>query len=175
VHHLKAIIAFNVGLALMLLLCGAYLAEAQSAGLSQATGAQATGHPAGQAKSLTEVNKQLSNPISSIWSLTVQQNTYWVNMPIGKDDRNLVNLQFQPVMPVALTDDWNLINRPVLQLLNSTPYMNGSGRIHRVAGFGDTIFVTMLSPSDKLVGNWLLAAGPTFIFPTASNSRLGQN
>ena len=25
------------------------------------------------------------------------------------------------------------------------------------------------------VGNWLLAVGPTFIFPTATESRLGQN
>ena len=32
-----------------------------------------------------------------------------------------------------------------------------------------------LSPSSKLVGNWLLAAGPTFIFPTATNSLIGEN
>src|SRR5260370_13194361 len=33
----------------------------------------------------------------------------------------------------------------------------------------------MLSPSPKLGGAWLLGLGPSFIFPTASNSRLGQN
>jgi hypothetical protein len=44
-----------------------------------------------------------------------------------------------------------------------------------VTGFGDTVLVSMLSPTDRLVGNWLIAAGPTFIFPTASNTRLGQN
>lgn len=27
--------------------------------------------------SLTEVNKELSNPISSIWALQFQQNTFW--------------------------------------------------------------------------------------------------
>jgi hypothetical protein len=37
-----------------------------------------------EAKSLTEVNKELSNPISSIWSLTFQQNTYWLTMPAGQ-------------------------------------------------------------------------------------------
>jgi hypothetical protein len=126
-------------------------------------------------KSLTEVNKELSNPISSIWSLTFQQNTYWLTMPTPHKNRNQVNLQFQPVLPVALTKNWNLITRPVLQVLNSTPYINNSGNLHRVTGFGDTIFVTMLSPTDRLVGNWLLAAGPTFIFPTASSSRLGQD
>jgi hypothetical protein len=86
-----------------------------------------------------------------------------------------VNLQFQPVMPLALTDDWNLITRPVFQLLNSTPYANESGNLHRVTGFGDTILATLVSASPHLAGPWLLAAGPSFIFPTASNSRLGQN
>jgi hypothetical protein len=124
-----------------------------------------------EAKSLTEVNKELSNPISSIWALAFQQNTYWLNKP----ERNNVNLQFQPVLPVSLTENWNLITRPVLQLMNSAPYLNRSGNPHRVTGFGDAGLVSMLSPTDRLAGNWLLGAGPTFIFPTASNTRLGQN
>ena len=122
-------------------------------------------------KAADEVNKQLSNPISSIWALQLQQNTYWLNQP----ERNVVNLQFQPVMPLSLTDDWNLITRPVFQVMNSTPYVNKSGNLHRVTGFGDTILATLLSPSPKLAGPWLFGAGPSFIFPTASNSRLGQN
>jgi hypothetical protein len=121
--------------------------------------------------SLTEVNKELSNPISSIWALQFQQNTYWLNRP----DRNVVNLLFQPVLPVSLTDKWNLITRPVIPVFNSNPYVNESGNLHRVSGFGDTVLVELLSPSPKLAGPWLLGAGPTFIFPTATNSRLGQN
>jgi hypothetical protein len=122
-------------------------------------------------KSLDEVNKELSNPISSIWALQLQQNTYWLNKP----ERNVVNFQFQPVLPLALTDNWNLITRPVFQAMNSTPYVNESGNLHRVIGFGDTILATLVSPSPKLAGPWLLGAGPSFIFPTASNSQLGQN
>ena len=122
-------------------------------------------------QSLDEVNKELSNPISSIWALQLQENTYWLNKP----DRNVVNLQFQPVLPLALTDDWNLITRPVFQVMNSAPYVNESLHLHRVTGFGDTILASLLSPSPKLAGPWLLGAGPSFIFPTASNSRLGQN
>ena len=122
-------------------------------------------------QSLDEVNKELSNPISSIWALQLQENTYWLNKP----DRNVVNLQFQPVLPLALSDDWNLITRPVFQVMNSTPYVNESLHLHRVTGFGDTILATLLSPSPKLAGPWLLGAGPSFIFPTATNSRLGQN
>jgi hypothetical protein len=62
----------------------------------------------GGSESLDKVNKELSNPISSIWTLQLQENTYWLNKP----DRNVVNLQFQPVLPLALTDDWNLIPGP---------------------------------------------------------------
>jgi hypothetical protein len=124
-----------------------------------------------ESKSLDEVNKQLSNPISSIWALQLQENTYWLNKP----DRNVVNLQFQPVLPLALTDEWNLITRPVFQVMNSTPYVNQSGNLHRVTGFGDTILATLLSPSPKVAGPWLLGVGPSFIFPSATNSRLGQN
>ncbi len=121
--------------------------------------------------SLTEVNKELSNPISTIWALSFQQNTFWLNKP----ERNVVNLLFQPVLPVSLTSNWNLITRPVIPVFNSTPYVNKSGNLHRVTGFGDTVLVELLSPSPKLAGPWLVGAGPTFIFPTASNSRLGQN
>src|SRR3984957_9760950 len=121
--------------------------------------------------SLTEVNKELSNPISSIWALQFQKNTFWLNKP----ERNVVNLLFQPVLPVSLTENWNLITRPVIPAFNSTPYVNKSGNLHRVTGFGDTVLVELLSPSPKVAGPWLFGAGPTFIFPTASNSRLGQN
>ena len=112
-------------------------------------------------KSLDEVNKELSNPISSIWALQLQENTYWLNRP----ERNVINLQFQPVLPLALNDDWNLITRPVFQVMNSSPYVNRSGHLHRVTGFGDTILATLISPSPKLAGPWLLGAGPSFIFP----------
>lgn len=90
--------------------------------------------------SLTEVNKELSNPISSIWALQFQQNTFWLNKPA----RNVVNLLFQPVLPVSLTDNWNLITRPVIPVFNSTPYVNESGNLHRVTGFGDTVLVELL-------------------------------
>src|SRR5713226_6373400 len=121
-------------------------------------------------KTLDEVNKELSNPISSIWALQLQENTYWLNKP----DRNVVNLQFQPVLPIALTDNWNLITRPEFQVMNSTPYVNESGHLHRVTGFGDTILATLVSASPKLAGPWLLGVGPTFISPTATTTNVGQ-
>jgi hypothetical protein len=149
---------------------GAAPTGAPAPGLEQEINSEVAAAGTGKT-SLTEVNKELSNPISSIWALQFQQNTFWLNKP----ERNVVNLLFQPVLPVSLTDNWNLISRPVIPVFNSTPYVNKSGNLHRVTGFGDTVLVELLSPSPKLAGPWLFGAGPTFIFPTASNSRLGQN
>ncbi len=126
-------------------------------------------------KSETEVNKELSNPISSIWALQIQENTFFIHPGIeDKSSRNSVNVQFQPVLPLALTDDWNLITRPVLQVVNSVPVPTRTGRIYQATGFGDTILATLLSPSPKLAGPWLLGAGPTFIFPTGTTTNVGQ-
>ena len=56
-------------------------------------------------QSLTEVNKKLTNPVSDIWAITLQQNNYVLDIP-GRDSSHWnSNLQFQPVMPVALTND----------------------------------------------------------------------
>jgi hypothetical protein len=127
-------------------------------------------------KSLTELNKELTNPISSLWSIAFQQNNYILDMGPGKTDRWNSNLNFQPVLPVSLTEDWNLITRPVVTLFNSVPYPDphNPGSIDRTTGFGDTILMEMFSPGPKLAGNWLLGLGPTFIFPTASSDYTGQ-
>ncbi|HME70766.1 MAG TPA: hypothetical protein VKM54_12985 [Myxococcota bacterium] len=87
------------------------------------------------------------------------------------------NLLFQPVLSVALTPDWNLITRPVIPLFVSQPHPQESDPTHvdRTTAFGDTIWLNLLSPSSKLVGeNWLLGVGPTWIFPTATSMWTGN-
>jgi len=128
-----------------------------------------------QGRSLDEVNKDLSNPVSSVWSISFQQNNYLLEIE-GKKDHWNSNLNFQPVLPVALTKNWNLITRPVVTLFNSAPHPNphNPAEIERTTEFGDTVLMEMLSPSSKLLGNWLLGIGPTFIFPTASSDYTGQ-
>ena len=137
--------------------------------------------PAGEEgeKSATEVNKALTNPVGSLWSLSFQQNNYYLDGP----DRWQSNLQFQPTLPVALTNNWFLMTRPVFQLYNSTPYsrvrlnpvtLQSEGDINRTTTLGDTICMEALNASPALAGNWLLGFGPTFIFPTATSDYTGQ-
>jgi hypothetical protein len=86
---------------------------------------------------------------------------------------------FQPVLPVAISSDWNLITRPVVPLFVSTPRPDPEpgdpANVGRSTAFGDVAFLQLLSPSPKLAGNWLLGLGPTWIFPTANSDFTGQD
>lgn len=124
--------------------------------------------------STAEQAKQVANPLTNIWMLQFQQNDNWIAMPLGKDSRTQHDLLFQPIVPLQLNDDWSLVSRPIFQLANSVPYVGLTGKDQRTTGFGDTVLAMALAPTKKLVGNWLIGAGPTFIFPTASDALLGQ-
>jgi hypothetical protein len=131
--------------------------------------------PAAENDSAAEASKQAANPLANLWLMQIQQNNNWIGMPAKNRNSAQSNLQFQPLMSLKVNDDWNLITRPVIQTFTSTPFLNQAGQEKRVTAFGDTVLAFALSPNRNLVGNWLLAAGPSFIFPTATNSLLGQN
>ena len=133
-----------------------------------------------QDDSLTELNKNLSNPVSEIWSLNFEQNNYLVDTDSSGDNSWSPDLNFEPFMPASLTGNWNLITMPVLPLFVTQLYTglqagssSGTG-IKTSTGFGDITLTEMLAPTPKLAGNWLLGFGPTFIFPTASTDFIGQ-
>jgi hypothetical protein len=137
-----------------------------------------TGEEEPEAHSLTEVNKQLSNPVSSLWSITFQQNNFRIDPGPGEADRWSSNLLLQPVLPVAISPDWNLITRPVIPLFVSQPRPDPQPddpfEIGRSTAFGDITLLQLVSPSSRLVGDWLLGIGPSWIFPTASSDFTGE-
>jgi hypothetical protein len=117
--------------------------------------------------SASELNRQLTNPVSSIWSIANQFNNFELNNGHWNNNWN-----FQPVLPVSLTKDWNLITRPVMPFYNIVPHETAPGNFERAAGLGDLALVELLSPAHS--GNWVLGAGPTAIFPTATSEFTGQ-
>ena len=84
----------------------------QAAGTSGPPPAAPPERAEGEGQSLSEINKQLSNPVTSLWSMSSQLNNY----PLVNDQPNN-KMQFQPVLPVSLTKDLNLIMRPVVPAL----------------------------------------------------------
>jgi hypothetical protein len=117
--------------------------------------------------SASELNRQLTNPVSSIWSIANQFNNFELNNGHWNNNWN-----FQPVLPLSLTKDWNLITRPVMPFYNIVPHETAPGQFERAAGLGDLALLELLSPAHS--GNWVLGAGPTFIFPTATSHFTGQ-
>jgi hypothetical protein len=131
------------------------------------SGATTAPEPDGPDESASELNRKLTNPVSTIWSLSNQFN----NFKLANGHWNN-NWNFQPVVPVSLTKDWNLITRPVIPFYNIVPHETAPGEFERTAGLGDMILLELLSPANT--GNWVLGAGPTFIFPTATSKFTGQ-
>jgi hypothetical protein len=72
--------------------------------------------------STTDLTNKLSNPVGDLWVIT---NQYNVNQLHGQPFSGSVwqnNLNVQPVLPLHLTDKWNLINRPIIPLYFYSPY-----------------------------------------------------
>jgi hypothetical protein len=133
--------------------------------------------PSGSPKDLGEINKQLTNPVSNLWSITFQQNNFVLDPGYGgHDDTWSPNLLFQPVLPIGISEDWNLTTRPVIPLFVSQPHpeRNAPQHVDRSTTFGDVTLLQLVSPSPKLAGNWLLGAGPTWMFPSATSDFTGS-
>jgi len=138
---------------------------AQAAGTSAA--APGTAEPEPHQMSASDLNQQITNPVGSVWSLQNQ----FQNFKLSNGQWNNV-WNFQPGLPVSLTKDWNLITRVVIPFYNIVPHETAPGEFKRTAGLGDITLNEIFSPAHA--GNWLLGAGPTFIFPSASSTFTGQ-
>jgi hypothetical protein len=108
--------------------------------------------------------KQAQNPVADLISLPLQNNT---NFGLGPDDRTQNILNVQPVWPIALNDDWNLITRTILPVV-SQPLPDGD----RKNGLGDTSFTAFLSPSAASNLTW--GVGPVVLVPTSTDDALGN-
>ncbi len=109
---------------------------------------------------------RLANPVASLTLVPFQAN---YDYGIGPNDATRFTLNFQPVLPISLNDDWNLIIRTIVPVIDAQSPAPG---IRDVSGLGDTVQSLFFSP--KLpVGGWILAAGPVLLWPTGTDEMLG--
>ena len=116
----------------------------------------------------TDLAKQTQNPVADLISLPFQNNTYFGTGPDGKTQNVLL---IQPVIPVSLNEDWNLINRPIFPLINQPAFTPDQDREF---GLGNIQYQGFFSPKDPVNG-WILGFGPYFEFPTNTDDQLGTD
>jgi len=122
----------------------------------------------------TEIAKASQNPITMIYSLPIQNNTYF---GLGDSDeiKNIAN--FQPVIPMDITEDWDIVWRMVMPIV-TTPGIptsfnqNNEATIFQnsTTGLGDTTLSAFLAP--KKSGKFIWGAGAILYIPTASDNVL---
>jgi hypothetical protein len=114
-----------------------------------------------------ELAKKLNNPVANLISVPIQNN--W-DFGIGSANAMRYTANIQPVVPVTLTKDFNLIVRTILPVIYAESPVAG-GR--NAWGLGDTVQSFFLSPKEP-VGGWILGGGPVFLWPSATDSMLGS-
>jgi hypothetical protein len=120
-----------------------------------------------------ELRNAAQNPVASLISVPFQDN--W-NFNIGPANRIQNVLNIQPVIPLKVSQDWNLIVRWITPVVYQpipvqppTPAVQTTG----VYGLGDMNPSFFLSPAKP--GKLIWGVGPTFVLPTATNTTyLGQ-
>lgn len=116
-----------------------------------------------------DLAKKLANPVASLVSVPIQAN-YDGN--IGTDDNGSSwRINIQPVIPVSISENWNLISRTILPVITQDNIpVNGAGK----SGIGDTLQSFFFSPKKPTSNGIIWGVGPALLLNTASNDALGS-
>ncbi|THD65689.1 transporter [Robertkochia marina] len=112
--------------------------------------------------------KQLQNPVASLISVPFQFN---FDFGIGPDDGTRMIMNFQPVVPISISEDWNLIGRVILPVIwqqDCVPCDDDQ------FGLGDAVVSAFFSPKDPGPSGIIWGVGPVLLVPTATDDLLGQ-
>jgi hypothetical protein len=109
--------------------------------------------------------KEAQNPIANLISVPFQNNS---NFNYGPRERTQNILNFQPVVPFKLSDDWNLITRTIVPIVHQPSLAKGETSDNGLGDVNPTLFFATSIAKDLMVG-----FGPTFTLPTSTQDSLG--
>lgn len=114
-----------------------------------------------------DLAKKLSNPVAALISVPMQLN---YDQNIGPNDEGeRLTLNVQPVVPIELNEDWNLISRTILPVVWQDDIVAGSGS---QSGIGDIVQSAFFSPKAPTAGGWIWGAGPVLLLPSGTDDLL---
>ena len=115
-----------------------------------------------------ELAKQLQNPIASLISVPFQGN---MDFGVGPYDGTRFTLNIQPVIPISISENWNLIGRVILPFISQSDVYFDSNQ----TGLGDAVVSGFFSPKAPTKGGITWGAGPVLLIPTATDDILGAH
>jgi hypothetical protein len=127
---------------------------------------QKTGDVNAPSQSAQELADKLSNPVASMISVPFQNNSDW---GIGKYNGSKNTLNFQPVVPIKLNSNLNLITRYIIPIVSQRDV---TGENTQQFGLSDATISAWVSPSHPKNG-FIWGLGPALLIPTATNDYLG--
>jgi len=122
--------------------------------------------PAPSGASVQEMADKLANPVASMISVPFQNNSDW---GIGPNNGSKNTLNFQPVIPIKLGANLNLITRYIVPIIDQRDI---TGADTHESGLGDATVSAWFSPSHPKNG-FIWGAGPALLIPIATNDHLG--
>ncbi|WP_439368256.1 outer membrane protein [Bradyrhizobium sp. DASA03120] len=134
-------------------------------GTSEATARTVAAAPSSPAEEHEDLAKKSQNPIADLVSVPFQSNT---NFNAGPFNRTQEVLNIQPVVPLHINADWNLISRTIMPVISQpSPFFNSNTN-----GIGDITQQFFFSPTHP--GALIWGVGPIFTVPSATDPILGQ-
>ena len=104
-----------------------------------------------------DLAKASQNPVSSLISVPFENISSFNN---GPNDAYVNTLSIKPVLPVGLSENWNLINRAIVPIVYQGELIDGIGTKF---GMGDVSYQGFISPAKP--GKFIWGVGPTVNFP----------
>ena len=113
-----------------------------------------------------ELAKLAQNPVGNLISVPFQNNT---NLNFGPEKGTQDILNIQPVIPISVDSEWNIITRTIIPVIWNPSLGPGDPATN---GVGDIQFNAFLSPA--VPGQWIWGAGVITQIPANSNEELGN-
>jgi hypothetical protein len=117
---------------------------------------------------LFELAKKVANPIADLTTAPLQYN--WDGQIGDARDGTSNYLRFEPVLPLHLDPDWNLITRLFMPMIEQNDMSTDSGTEYGLSGVNLSFFVSPTAPVSRGLS---VGLGPVVGFP-ASSSALGS-
>jgi len=113
-----------------------------------------------------ELAKKAQNPVANMISVPFQAN---INFGLDPYGRTQGILNIQPVLPIRLSENWNLITRTIVPVIYQPDTWADSGS---TGGLGDIQASFFFSPAQP--GKVIWGVGPALQLPTGTNAMLTQ-